>query len=209
MKYVEHEESSNPAFVRESTVEFSNDSYKGQAVIARTSTAPQVNTLTGNGVISGGVNRSFLRVTSTGIERVAHTYRSSSTISGNLFESGSDSTFLPLDSMRADLRPGETHSWDYTETRTYWSTSSPTPTTKDYRWVGRTEFLGFEDVTLADGTVIKNACKLKRKDLGKGETTAYTLYWVAAGLSGIKSESYTTTGGLFDKSIINKILVAP
>ena len=175
----------------------------------RTFTAPQVNTLTGNGIVSGGVNRSFLRVTSTGIERVAHTYRSSSTFSGGLVESGSDSTFLPPERSRADLRPGETDSWDYTETRTYWSTSSPTPTTKDYRWVGSTEFLGFEDVTLADGTVIKNACKLREKYLAKGETTAYKLYWHAAGLPDLKFESYTKTGALIDKSIISKILVAP
>lgn len=209
MKYVEHEESINPAYKREKTVEFSNDTYKGQAVIVKTSTAPQVNTLTGNGVVSGGVNRSFLRVTSTGTEPIAHTYRSSSTSSGSVLESGSESTYQSPESGHADLRPGEVLSWDYTETRTSWSTSSPTPTTKDYHWVGRTEFVGFEDVTLGDGTVIKNACKLKEKDLSKGETAAYTLSWIAAGLPDLKYEYYTSSGTLLDKSIISKILAAP
>lgn len=188
--------------MRDSTIEFSNDAYKGKAVVVLTHTAPQVNYVTGSGTVAAGVNRSFLRATLEGIEGVAHSYRSSS-------GSYSDSEYSPLPSRPARLRPGETFSWDYTETRTYWSTSSPTPTTKDNRWIGSTEFLGFEDVTLGDGTVIKNACKLKEKNLSKGETAAYKLYWLAAGLADVKFESYTTTGALIDKSIISKILVAP
>lgn len=168
----------------------------------RTHTAPRVNNADGNGIVAAGVNRSFMRSTSTGLEMIAHSYRSSS-------GSSSDSEYAPPQSRPARLRPGERISWDYIETETRWSTSSPTPSTKDYRSVGTEEFLGFEDVTLGDGTVIKNACKLKDKNLSKGETTAYKLYWVAAGLPDLKFESYTTTGALIDKSVISKILVAP
>ncbi|MBK9218932.1 MAG: hypothetical protein IPL70_11230 [Uliginosibacterium sp.] len=176
MKQVQHKESINPAYVRDSTIEFSNDTYKGQAVVVLTHTAPQANYVTGSGTVAASVNRSFLHVTPVGIERIAHSYRSPS---GN----NSDSEYTPPASRLARLRPGETFSWEHIETETRWSADSPTPTTKDYRWVGTGEFLGFEDVTLGDGTVIKNACKLKEKDLSKGETAAYDLYWLLRGCS--------------------------
>jgi predicted secreted protein len=62
-------------------------------------TAPQGCTLKDGGVGSGGMRRSFLRATATGIERVAHTYRSSSTLSGGFVVSGSNSTLLPPEGL--------------------------------------------------------------------------------------------------------------
>ena len=206
VKYVSR--NSDPRYMEETTHEFLIDSFEGQTAIAEQEThVSLVDTPTST--FRTSPTRSYYRLTSLGLESLGqYTYES-------ILSNGTPGTITgkyvdrPALITSISLSPGQLYSlaWQTIET------SYPDGKTSTYDFGQELEFLGFEDVTLGNGMVVKNACKTRvttmRSSFDEGDVGSYGISWLAAGWSVIKSEEYDKTGKLLDSSIITKVIVAP
>ena len=110
-------------------------------------------------------------------------------------------------------KPGETKviGNDYVET--FYDTNGNVASSKTYALTNKFEFLGYEDVTLGDGTVLRNACKLKSTTLiGEqfpNSVGEYDIWWSYPGYMSVKNETYTSAGVKESHSFISKVIQAP
>jgi len=116
--------------------------------------------------------------------------------------------------MPIGLRPGESAINEFVLTETSSFTTQPTERTKTYAMKYKYEFLGIEDVTLGDGTVVRNACKVRTTTLANAYTPSFvgniSFNWLAAGWGDtIRSEEFDKTGKLLSTETIIQVIAAP
>ena len=112
------------------------------------------------------------------------------------------------------LRPGESFIDAYTMTEKTTKSSSSSELVKTVSQQSKIEFLGIEDVTLGDGTVVRNACKIRSTDLvdsdDPGSVGSTEISWLAAGWGGsVREENYDKTGKLRSTETIVQVITAP
>lgn len=118
----------------------------------------------------------------------------------------------PPVTIPATLQAGQSLALNRTTVRTdYDAAGQPlTPTTSTYG--SKLEFLAYEDLTLGDGTVVKNACKVKETVLSYEDATyvgSYYLTWFFPGYGAVRSEYYTAAGVKDWQGLISKVILAP
>lgn len=118
----------------------------------------------------------------------------------------------PPVTIPATLQLGQSLVLNKTTVRTdYDSAGQPlTPTSSTYG--SRFEFLAYEDLTLGDGTVLKNACKIKETILSYQDATyvgSYYIIWFSPGYGAVRSDYYTAAGVKDWQGLISKVIQAP
>ena len=159
-------------------------------------------------------NWGYRRVTPQGPVTVLSKHHSVSTLTGTQYESWSRTTRSPMTPIPISLRVGESTLEEHVMTDVTFSTSAPTEKTKAYVMKYKYEFLGIEDVTLGNGTVVRNACKVRSGTIQNDYTPSFTgntnVDWLAAGWGGaVRSEQYDKTGKLLSTETIVQVITAP
>lgn len=159
-------------------------------------------------------NWGYNRVTPQGPVVVLSKFHDVSTLTGTRYEGWSRATYSPMIPIPIGLRAGESAIEDNVMTEISSSSTAPTEKTKSYVMKHKYEFLGIEDVTLENGTVVRNACKVRSGTVQNDYTPSFTgntdIDWYAAGWGGsIRSEQYDKTGKLLSTETIVQVITAP
>jgi hypothetical protein len=152
--------------------------------------------------------RDEYQITAAGLERLgSYDYNLEGIVATSTPQA--KTSFSPPIVLPGNLQVGQSATGATTVTWT--SLASPQTSTRS-AYSKSVSFLAIEDVALANGTVIKNACKTRETFLtssNPADIGIYNTVWYAAGWGIIKTEAFNAKGELKNTSLISQVVTAP